>query len=67
MVTTIQKDIILKSGFKIRAKRDITNDGHGRPIPGRLRCYISIAGIVLDISEESYELLSVQMKELGLG
>ena len=67
MVTTIQKDGFFKSGFKIDVKRDVTMDGHGRPIPGRLRCYISIAGIVLDISEESYELLSIQMKGLGLG
>ena len=66
MVITIQKDIILKSGFKIRAKRDVRGDGHGRPILGRLRCYISIAGIVLDISEESYELLSAQMEGLKL-
>ena len=48
------------------AKRDVTDDGHGRPIPGRLHCYLSINGIKLDISEETYELLSIQMKGLGL-
>ena len=66
MVTTIQKDRFFKSGFKIGAKRDTKDDGHGRLIPGRLRCHINIAGIKLDISEESYELLSTQMEELGL-
>ena len=63
MLTTIQKDKFFKSGFKIGAKRD---DGPERSIPGRLRCHISIAGIKFDISEESYELLSIQMKGLGL-
>ena len=59
MVTTIQKDIFFKSGFKIEAKRE---DGPEKSIPGRLRCWIRIGGIKLDISEESYELLTMQMK-----